>query len=75
MAVAAAISIAPVTLVAQATPDTTMGVAHTDDNDGFNWGLLGLLGLLGLIPRKRKDVVVDSRPVGTTTGGTTGRGY
>ena len=71
--VAAAISIAPITLVAQATVDTTMGVVNTDDNDGFDWGLLGLLGLLGLIPRKRKDVVVDTRPTGTTTG--TGRGY
>jgi len=71
--VAAAISFAPITLVAQATTDTTLGVETTDDNDGFDWGLLGLLGLLGLVPRKRKDVVVDSRPVGTTTG--TGRGY
>ena len=53
--------------------DTTLGIETTDDNDGFDWGLLGLLGLLGLIPRKRKDVVVDSRPVGTPTG--TGRGY
>lgn len=71
--VAAAIMFAPITLVAQATTDTTAGVVHTDDNDGFDWGLLGLLGLLGLIPRKRKDVVVDTRPTGTTTG--TGRGY
>jgi hypothetical protein len=71
--VAAAITIAPITLPAQATVDTTMGVVNTDDNDGFDWGLLGLLGLLGLIPRKRKDVVVDTRPAGTTTG--TGRGY
>ena len=71
--VAAAISIAPITLAAQATTDTTMGVVNTDDNDGFDWGLLGLLGLLGLIPRKRKDVVVDTRPTGTTAG--TGRGY
>lgn len=70
--VAAAISIAPMTLVAQATTDTTAGIVHTDDNDGFDWGLLGLLGLLGLIPRKRRDVVVDTRPTGTTG---TGRGY
>jgi hypothetical protein len=71
--VAAAISIAPITLISQVTTDTTLGVETTDDNDGFDWGLLGLLGLLGLIPRKRKDVVVDTRPTGTTTG--TGRGY
>jgi len=71
--VAAALSFAPIALHAQATTDTTLGVETTDDNDGFDWGLLGLLGLLGLIPRKGKDVVVDSRPVGTTTG--TGRGY
>ena len=70
--VAAAISVAPITLTAQATTDTTLGVETTDDNDGFDWGLLGLLGLLGLIPRKRKDVVVESRPAGTTG---TGRGY
>jgi len=71
--VAAAISFAPITLAAQATTDTTLGVQTTDDDDGFDWGLLGLLGLLGLMPRKRKDVVVDSRPAGTTTGA--GRGY
>jgi hypothetical protein len=70
--VAAVITFAPITLPAQATVDTTMGVVNTDDNDGFDWGLLGLLGLLGLIPRKRKDVVVDTRPTGTTG---TGRGY
>ncbi|HZH43747.1 MAG TPA: WGxxGxxG family protein, partial [Lysobacter sp.] len=41
--------------------DTTVA---TDDDDGFDWGLLGLLGLLGLIPRKRSvDVHPDtSRP-------------
>ena len=70
--VAAAIGFAPIALSAQATTDTTLGVQTTDDNDGFDWGLLGLLGLLGLIPRKRKDVVVDTRPAGTTG---TGRGY
>jgi hypothetical protein len=60
-------------LGAQATTDTTLGVETTDDNDGFDWGLLGLLGLLGLIPRKRKDVVVETRT--GATGTTTGRGY
>src|SRR5688500_10807141 len=73
IAVAAAISVAPIALNAQATTDTTLGVETTDDNDGFDWGLLGLLGLLGLIPRKRKDVVVETRT--GTTGTTTGRGY
>ena len=73
IAVATVIGMTPITLAAQAVTDTTAGVVHTDDNDGFDWGLLGLLGLLGLIPRKRRDVVVDTRPTGTTTG--TGRGY
>ena len=74
IAVAAVIGITPITLAAQAVTDTTAGVVHTDDNDGFDWGLLGLLGLLGLIPRKRKDVVVETRTTGTA-GTTTGRGY
>lgn len=69
---AMALAIAPMALTAQATTDTTAGVVHTDDNDGFDWGWLGLLGLLGLLPRKRKDDVVETR---TTTGTTTGRGY
>jgi hypothetical protein len=76
IAVAAAMSFAPIALNAQATTDTTLGVETTDDNDGFDWGLLGLLGLLGLIPRKRNDVVVETRTGTTgTTGTTTGRGY
>ena len=51
---------------------TTVPADTRDHDRGFDeWGLLGLLGLLGLIPRKRKDVVVDTRPAGTTTG----RGY
>ena len=70
---AAALAVAPTVLRAQATTDTTAGVVHTDDNDGFDWGWLGLLGLLGLLPRKRKDTVVETRTTGTT--GTTGRGY
>jgi len=73
IAVAAAVSLAPIALGAQATTDTTLGVETTDDNDGFDWGLLGLLGLLGLIPRKRKDVVVETRA--GTSGTITGRGY
>ena len=72
---ATVIGITPVALAAQATTDTTLGVVNTDDNDGFDWGLLGLLGLLGLIPRKRKDVVVETRTGTTSTSGTTGRGY
>jgi hypothetical protein len=40
---------------------TTVPVDARDHDRGFDdWGLLGLLGLLGLVPRKRRDVVVDS---------------
>lgn len=31
--------------------DTIARGTHTDDNDGFPWGLLGLLGLAGLLRR------------------------
>ncbi len=37
------------------------GMADTDDDDGFPWGLLGLLGLAGLMGRKRDDDVRVNR--------------
>ena len=47
-----------------ATGQTT----RDDADEGFDdWGLLGLLGLAGLLGRKRREVEVDVRPVGTTT--------
>ena len=67
--VAGAMCFAPMVTHAQAT-DTTVRVADTDHDRGFDWGWLGLLGLLGLIPRKRKDTVVETRTTGGTgTGG------
>lgn len=37
----------------------TQTVRHTDDNDGFDWGILGLAGLAGLLGlRNRKNNTV-----------------
>jgi hypothetical protein len=41
-----------------------VGDGADDDDDGFDWGLLGLLGLAGLLGLKRRDdrtVHTDSR--------------
>ncbi|GAB6195863.1 WGxxGxxG family protein [Lysobacter xanthus] len=46
--------------------DRAVVVDH-DDDDGFEWGLLGLLGLLGLIPRKQKVVHHDTVRATNTT--------
>ena len=52
--------------MAQDPADDAVGVNDTatvdrDDDDGFDWGLLGLLGLRGVLGRKRHDVVVRDR--------------
>lgn len=41
-----------------------------DDDDGFDWGLLGLLGLAGLLGMKRREPDLHRD---TTTGRTTDR--
>lgn len=48
------------------TTDSRVG----DDDDGFDWGLLGLLGLAGLLGMKRREPDLHRD---TTTGTTTDR--
>jgi hypothetical protein len=61
-AVLASFAFVAVPTAAQPTDNGTTYEADQDD-DGFDWGLLGLLGLAGLLGLKKKDndVHVDAR--------------
>jgi len=70
--IAGALMFAPIVSPAQTADTTATSTDYTTGRRGFDWGWLGLLGLLGLSPKKRKEVVTETR---TTTGGTGANRY